>query len=173
MTKLDDPSQPPGLELGPLRENLPFLTRALRAYIRVENAGFFADFDTEQGEIVVISVIGLNPGISQNDVAATLVLKKSAVTKVIRGLEDRGLVHREKVKADKRFNALSLTPTGQEKYARINARMTEQHTALLEPFNAAERAELFTLLNRLHQHLVARDQLRSGSATGIAGNADD
>lgn len=174
MTKLDaDQSQPAGVNLGTLRKNLPFLTRALRAYIRVENAGFFSGFETEQGEIAVISLIGLNPGISQNDVASTLVLKKSAVTKVIKGLEDRGLVQREKVETDKRFNALTLTREGQDKYHRINVRMTEQHDALLSPFDASERAQLFGLLNRLHQHLVERDHQRTGTASGISGSADD
>ncbi|WP_421951984.1 MarR family winged helix-turn-helix transcriptional regulator [Pelagibacterium sp.] len=174
MTKLDaDQSQPAGVNLGTLRENLPFLTRALRAYIRVENADFFADFETEQGEIAVISLIGLNPGISQNEVAATLVLKKSAVTKVIKGLEDRGLVQREKVETDKRFNALTLTSEGQDKYGRINARMSEQHDTLLAPFEMEERAQLFGLLNRLHQHLVERDHRRTGTVSGIAGSADD
>lgn len=162
-----------GVALGPLKENLPFLTRALRAYIRVENADFFADIEAEQGEIVVISLIGLNPGISQNEVAATLVLKKSAVTKVIKGLEDRGLVQREKVAADKRFNALSLTAAGEAKFTRINARMAEQHAALLAPFDEAEQAQLFGLLNRLHAHLVERNVERTGSGNAVSGKADD
>ncbi|UYQ72066.1 MarR family winged helix-turn-helix transcriptional regulator [Pelagibacterium flavum] len=165
--------QAQGVNLGALRQNLPFLTRALRAYIRAENAAFFADFETEQGEIAVISLIGLNPTISQNEVAATLVLKKSAVTKVIKGLEERGLVQREKVEADKRFNALTLTRTGRAKYAQINARMADQHDALLTPFDAQERTELFDLLNRLHQHLVERNRDRTGSAEGISGSATD
>lgn len=162
-----------GVALGPLKENLPFLTRALRAYIRVENADFFANFEAEQGEIAVISLIGLNPGISQNEVAATLVLKKSAVTKVIKGLEERGFVQREKVKADKRFNALTLTASGDAKFKRINARMEEQHGALLAPFSEDERAQLFGLLNRLHAHLVERNVERTGSGNAVSGKADD
>ena len=162
-----------GVFLGPLRESLPFLTRALRAYIRAENTEFYTDFAAEQGEIVVLSVIGLNPGISQNDLAATLVFKKSAVTKLVKGLEDRGLVERAKVAADKRFNALTLTPTGQAKYLRINDRMTSQHDAFLEPFSAEERTQLFAYLNRLYTHLADRHAQRTGSASVIADGGDD
>lgn len=162
-----------GVFLGPLRESLPFLTRALRAYIRAENAEFYTDFAAEQGEIVVISVIGLNPGISQNELAATLVFKKSAVTKLVKDMEDRGLVERAKVASDKRFNALKLTPAGEAKYRRINERMSQQQSAFLEPFSETERIQLFAFLNRLHTHLADRHAQRTGSASVIAGTADD
>ena len=119
------------MQLGPLRESLPFLTRALRAHIRGENAVFFSDFDALQGEIVVICLIGENPGASQNDIASTLVFKKSAVTKLIKSLEDRGLVRREKVAADKRYNALTLTAAGRAKHKRILRRMAEIRETLL------------------------------------------
>jgi DNA-binding MarR family transcriptional regulator len=162
-----------GVFLGPLRESLPFLTRALRAYIRAENAEFYTDFAAEQGEIVVLSVVGLNPGISQNDLAATLVFKKSAVTKLVKDLEDRGLVERAKVATDKRFNALTLTSTGNAKYQRINDRMASQQAAFLEPFTEAERNEFFGYLNRLHAHLADRHAQRTGSTSAIAGADDD
>lgn len=162
-----------GLVLGPLRENLPFLTRALRAYIRAENADFYSDFGAEQGEIATLSVIGLNPGISQNDLAAILVFKKSAVTKLIKELEDRGLVERSKVAADKRFNALQLTAVGQERYEKISARMASQQAAFLEPFSDKERAEFFGYLNRLYEHLGERHSQRTGSGSAIAGSGDD
>ncbi|WP_196260929.1 MarR family winged helix-turn-helix transcriptional regulator [Pelagibacterium limicola] len=159
--------------LGPLRENLPFLTRALRAYIRAENAEFFAEFEAEQGEIVVLSVIGLNPGISQNDLAAILVFKKSAITKLVKELEARGLVERAKVAADKRYNALKLTEVGEAKYKAMGDRMVAQHAAFLEPFDESERATLFALLNRLYAHFGERHAKRTGTSSAIVGSADD
>ena len=162
-----------GVVLGPLRENLPFLTRALRAYIRAENADFYTDFGAAQGEIAILSVIGLNPGISQNDLAATLVFKKSAVTKLVNELEGRGLVERAKVAADKRFNALALTAAEQIRYEKINERMASQHAAFLEPFTEAERQEFFAYLNRLYTHLGERHAQRTGATAAIAGSGDD
>ncbi len=162
------------LALGALRENLPFLSRVLRAYIRAENVPFYDEIHAEQqGEIVVLTVLAQNPGISQNDLATTLVFKKSAVTKLIKGLEDRGLVRRDKVANDKRFNALSLTPLGAARYEKVDAQIKAQHEALLEPFSPAERAQLFDLLNRLHGHLAQRHAARTGSAGISSGGADD
>jgi DNA-binding MarR family transcriptional regulator len=159
--------------LGPLRENLPFLTRALRAYIRAENTEFYTTLDAEQGEIVVLSVIGLNPGMSQNDLAATLVFKKSAVTKLIKDLEARGFVERAKSETDKRYNALQLTALGQERYSRISDLIAKQNTALLEPFSLEEREQLFGYLNRLYLHLGQRQLQRTGNSSVIADARDD
>jgi DNA-binding MarR family transcriptional regulator len=161
------------MQLGPLRESLPFLTRALRAHIRSENASFFSDFNALQGEIVVICLIGENPGASQNEIASTLVFKKSAVTKLIKSLEDRGLVRREKVAADKRYNALTLTTTGRAKHKRILKRMAEQHEALIAPFSAAEQKQMFGLLNRLLDHLAERSATRLGGQGQPADTGDD
>ncbi|NMA98787.1 MAG: winged helix-turn-helix transcriptional regulator [Phyllobacteriaceae bacterium] len=163
----------PGVELGPLRENLPFLTRALRAYIRAENAEFYAALDAEQGEIVVLSVIGLNPGMSQNDLAATLVFKKSAITKLVKDLEARGYIERAKSASDRRFNALQLTGAGKQRYAQISDLIGRQNATFLEPFSEEERVELFGYLNRLYRHLGQRQLQRTGNASVTAEGADD
>jgi DNA-binding MarR family transcriptional regulator len=162
-----------GIVLGPLRENLPFLTRALRAYIRAENAEFYEALDAEQGEIVVLSVIKLNPGMSQNELAAALVFKKSAVTKLIKDLEARGLVERAKSATDKRFNALQLTGEGQRRYRQISDLIASQNAAFLEPFSADERAQLFGYLNRLHVHLGQRHLHRTGKSSAIIDSGED
>lgn len=161
-----------GVELGPLRENLAFLTRALRAYIRAENADFYAALDAEQGEIVVLSVIGLNPGMSQNDLAATLVFKKSAITKLVKDLEARGYLERAKSSSDRRFNALQLSPAGQERYARISDLIAQQNAVFLEPFTEAEQAQLFDYLNRLYLHLGQRQLQRTGNPSAIESRDD-
>lgn len=173
MAGTSDEVQQDRVILGPLRENLPFLTRALRAYIRAENAEFFGDLATEHGEIAVLSVIALNPGISQNDLAATLVFKKSAITKLVKELEARGLIERAKAAADKRFNALQLTAEGQARYEKISERVTAQHAAIFETFSDRERRQFFDLLNRLYVHLGERQARRTGISAAIATDGDD
>ncbi|MFZ2102646.1 MAG: MarR family winged helix-turn-helix transcriptional regulator [Oricola sp.] len=162
MASPSDNDKPPlsGLELDYLGEDLPYLTRVLRACIRAENAVFYKDFDTEPGDIAIINLIGINPGISQNDLAAAVVLKKSAVTKVIKHLEQRGLVQRRKVSSDKRYNALSLTEKGEEKRHKLREGMQKQHDALLAPFSPEERAQMFEHLRRLCDHLSTRNAAR-------------
>jgi len=142
------------VELGYLAQDFPFLLRSLRGYIRAVTADTFSGLDTEPGEIVILNLVGINPGVSQNDLAAALVIQKSAVTKTIKHLEARGLLERRKPKKDRRFNALSLTPKGEEKLASMRARMSIQHDILFDGFTQGEQMILFEqlvkLLTRLH-----------------------
>ncbi|MGP9790555.1 MarR family winged helix-turn-helix transcriptional regulator [Roseinatronobacter sp. NSM] len=156
-----DPSCVDSIKLGHLRENLPFLSRTIRAFIRAENAEHFGDMNTEHGEIATLSLIRENEGISQNDLAQYIVLKKSAVASLIKNLEKRGLVQRRKVQSDRRYNALSLTPAGLAWHDQLMQRMDAQHKAMLDPFSTEDRAALLDLLNRLHQHLAARASQRA------------
>ncbi|MBR3369679.1 MAG: MarR family transcriptional regulator [Rhodobacteraceae bacterium] len=156
-----DPSCVDSINLGHLRENLPFLSRTIRAFIRAENAEHFGDMNTEHGEIATLSLIRENEGISQNDLAQYIVLKKSAVASLIKTLEKRGLVQRRKVLSDRRYNALSLTPAGLAWHDQLMQRMDAQHKAMLGPFSADDRAALLDLLNRLHLHLAARSSQRT------------
>lgn len=167
-----DNDKPPAgqIDLDYLADDLPYLTRVVRACIRAENAEFYRDFGTEHGDIAIINLIGINPGISQNDLAAAVVLKKSAVTKAIKSLEERGLVERRKVSSDKRYNALTLTEAGEAKRRELRDGMEAQSEALLSPFAAEERKQLLSLLRSLCDHLTARNQARSGEGGAEAGD---
>ncbi|MDD7972706.1 MarR family winged helix-turn-helix transcriptional regulator [Roseinatronobacter alkalisoli] len=154
------PSCVESINLGHLRANLPFLSQTIRAFIRAENVEHFGDMHTEHGEIATLSLIRENQGISQNELAQHIVLKKSAVTSLIKNLEKRGLVQRRKVRSDRRYNALSLTPSGIEWHDQLMQRMEAQHNAMLGPFSTAESAMLFQLLNTLHDHLAMRSKHR-------------
>lgn len=171
MNSKSDNDKPPqrSVELDYLGEDLPYLTRVLRACVRAENAAFYKDFGTEHGDIAIINLIGINPGISQNDLAAAVVLKKSAVTKVIKHLEERGLVERRKVSTDKRYNALTLTRKGEEKRARLREGMQFQNDALFAGFSDSERTEFFGQLRRLCENLMIRNSARVTEGT----QADD
>ncbi|MCC5960707.1 MAG: MarR family transcriptional regulator [Rhodobacteraceae bacterium] len=152
------------INLGHLRENLPFLSRTIRAFIRAENFVHFGDMNTEHGEIATLSLIRENQGMSQNELAQHVVLKKSAVTSLIKNLERRGLVQRRKVSSDRRYNALSLTAAGIAWHDQLLERMEAQHKAMLGPFSDAESAMLFQFLNDLHDHLAMRSADRDTAA---------
>ncbi len=153
MDSAPDPRSPFPVELGYLAHDFPFLLRSLRGYIRAATAQTFAGLDTEPGEIAILNLVGINPGLSQNDLAAMLVLKKSAVTKAIKSLEHRGLLTRRKGKRDRRFNALRLTPMGEAKLKLMRERMAAQHAVLFGHVPEAEQAAFFAELRRILEQL--------------------
>ncbi len=151
------------VELGYLGRDFPFILRSLRGYIRAATSETFAGLDTEPGEIAILNLVAINPGLSQNDLAAMLVLKKSAVTKAVNNLERRGLIERRKG-ADRRFNAVSLTDSGSDKVARFRERMAKQHAILFEGFSEGEEAVFFERLRRILARLYALDRGRAEGA---------
>jgi DNA-binding MarR family transcriptional regulator len=164
---MTDRRQPFPLDLGYLGRDFPFMVRSLRGYIRAATRESFAGLDVEPGEIAILNLVGINPGVSQNDLAAVLVIKKSAVTKAIQHLEERGLLTRRKERRDRRFNALSLTPLGEAKVARMRERMAEQHALLFADFSDGEQMLLFEQLERL----LARLTLLQASGQGVGERA--
>ncbi|WBU57640.1 MarR family winged helix-turn-helix transcriptional regulator [Paracoccus sediminicola] len=141
-----------GIELGFLARDLSFLSRVLRAHVRNLNADFYREHDPISGSVALLSLIGLNPGISQNDLAAAVVLKKSAVTKIVSRMESEGFVIRDKPKSDRRYNALRLSREGEMRWNDLRNEIRNQQETLLEPLGQRDRDKLFSLLGRLVTH---------------------
>ncbi len=155
MTKVDaDVHLTNRIALGCLSQDMSFMARILNAHIRWANAQLGAGWEASGGSDALLGVIGQNPGVTQNDLALTAVLKKSAVTKLVSEMDDNGLVIREKPKSDRRYNALRLSAAGEERWADVRRRMSEQQEPLLAPLTAEERDLLFSLMGRLIDNFV-------------------
>jgi DNA-binding MarR family transcriptional regulator len=137
------------LSLGFLAEDISFVTRVLRSKLARENAAFIRRHEVASGEVAILSLIGLNPGVSQKDLAGAVVLKKSALTKAVNTMEASGLIERRKGSGDQRFNTLHLTPAGEAKWQAMRKDMFQLQNRLLEQLSNQERQELFGLLWRL------------------------
>lgn len=140
---------PTGATLGHLAHDISFVTRILRTRILALNEPFFTAHAVVGGEVAVLSLIDLNPGIAQKDLAQMVVLRKSALTKLVNQLERGGLIERRKEDADKRLNALHLTGEGRARLARMRPDIDRLQAELLAPLSPAERAMLFELLWRM------------------------
>lgn len=134
------------IQAGWLRQDLHFLTRSLRFLLQSESANLRAATGLEAGEVGVLAVVSLNPGISQNDLAASLVLKKSAVTAVVQGLEKRGFLERRRSTNDRRANCLTLTENGKALAERLRQQTLERQADWFEDIPAPDRAAFFRVL---------------------------
>ena len=137
--------------LGHLSEDISFVTRILRTKILEANEVFFAKHNVVGGEVAVLNLIDLNPGLTQKDLAEMVFLRKSALTKLVNELEQAGVIERRKEGSDKRLNALYLTNEGQARLARIKPDIAKLQEELLGPLSPGERAMLFELLWRIIQ----------------------
>ncbi len=93
--------------------------------------------------------------LAQQELAARLRLDKSTVSRLVAGLEDRGLVVRERDPANRRIVQLSITDAGRRLHHELGRAMHARQAPVLEGMTAAERTALSTgltgLLRALHE----------------------
>ena len=91
------------------------LLQLLRTADAVWNAShaFFAPWDLGPSQFNILNLLHLTPGgLSQSDLSRELIMHRSNVTGLVDRLEQRGLVRRQDVAADRRAYRVVLTAAG-------------------------------------------------------------
>lgn len=149
--------------LGPLARDLPFMTRNLHSMLRSFGASIRGPLQLESGSIGILSLIWVNPGISQNDLAENLAMKKSAVAKLVKSLEKQGCLERERVPGDRRMNAITLTSKGHAMIASIRELSMPLNEEIVEGIAEDDLEAFFRVLEKLHNRLADRVSISPSS----------
>ncbi len=89
---------------------------------------------------------------SQATLGRRLGKDRSDVAGILDRLERDGFVLRAPDPANRRRNAITLTPSGAQELARLHVQIEQAQDALLAPLTPGQRAELTTLLQTLTEH---------------------
>jgi MarR family transcriptional regulator, lower aerobic nicotinate degradation pathway regulator len=121
------------------------------------SAAVFEDECTSVGltpaQFGVLTVLASAPGLDQSSLARALGFDKVTVLRVLRGLQERGLVLRSAALTSKRNMSVVLSPEG-ENLLRQAARPAEQaYERLMAPLSTEQRAQLVVLLTVLTRGL--------------------
>ena len=100
-------------------------------------------------QFAVLLGVHQNPGISQTELVGLTGIDRSTLTEILRRLGRRGLVRRERRTADRRTNALHLTPPGRGAMEAAIDAVARAQERIMAPVPAAERATAMRLLERL------------------------
>jgi DNA-binding MarR family transcriptional regulator len=144
---------PPGREPAPDLGDLPNVLGLLLRLAQVRhNEQFFVAFDgsdARPGELTVLWVVDLNPGIRQGVVARLLSIKPAHMTKLVQRLIDGGKIERTIPREDRRSVRLSLTPLGKAYLDRHRDTYRSVHTTANTGLTPDEFATLVTILRKL------------------------
>jgi len=143
------PGQDSEIRLGRLSGSLGFLLRLAQLQVFEQFYDDPALSALKPGEMTLLWVLGLNPGIRQGQLAERLRIKRSAATLIVRDLEARNLLAREIPDHDRRSVSLSLTEEGSRYLAEHAAVFFTQDALPHPPLNTGESRQLITLLQRL------------------------
>lgn len=102
----------------------------------------------------VLTVVAAEPGLDQTRLSRALAFDKVTVMRVLKGLEERGLVRRERSSVSRRQMTVSLTANGEALLAAAREPAERAYQRLLSPLTPAQRRQLIELLQTLTEGLA-------------------
>lgn len=110
------------------------------------------DLDLSLAQSVVLVGIYRREGVNQRTLADAIAMAPGVISRVLRDLEDRGCITKERDEQNRRNYNLYLTPAGEELAEKSLTIQHDYWTKLLEGFTHEEVEILNTLLNKMtHQ----------------------
>lgn len=122
-----------------------YLANQNRAYVNtlVKKEGL------THGECNFLATIAKNEGLSQEDVRQQILIDKSAITRIMQSMIEKGYVRREMNKSDHRYSCLYLTDKAKEKMPYIFETFKKSSMWMLEGLNDEEADMLIMLLEKM------------------------
>lgn len=112
-------------------------------------------------ESKVLGYFSRAPGSTQSDLVQHSGRDKAQLARLIKGLRERGLLDAQADADDRRNLRLDLTATGRALQRSLQQRTRQVATRAVAGFSAAEREQLRTLLQRVHDNLGPDDSGRN------------
>ncbi len=120
---------------------------------RLQAAG--CDLTAEQWGI--LACLQQREGCNQMELAHEHFKDKTNITRIVNGLERRGLVERQQDSRDRRNNRIFLTPDGRETYRKLLPIVTGMLQEAYAGMTAEEVQKLKEQLRQVHRNLTPED----------------
>ena len=146
-----------GRDLVPISELLSYrLSRTSSALSRSAALRYRREFDVSLGEWRTIALIAADPTLTLNRLARRAGLDKAQMSRVVRGLVERGLVRR--TESAGRSHQLALTEAGVETYRGLIGAANERDAAFAAIFSGDEERVLVCALEKLADLALSLEQ---------------
>ncbi|WP_298723399.1 MarR family transcriptional regulator [uncultured Ferrovibrio sp.] len=109
-------------------------------------------------QFALLLAIHQRAGISQVDLVRETGIDRSTVAEMVARLIKRGLLVRQRTEADRRTNALALTPEGERQLLAAVPGVMRAQDRIMQPIPPAKRAEFIALLQQIIEALEPRQQ---------------
>ncbi|MBO0662867.1 MarR family transcriptional regulator [Jiella sp. MQZ9-1] len=149
VTRVDD------VDLDVLEDTLSFFIRSLNLAVSRDLDARLDGLDVARGtgKVTALFLIGRHPGIRPSVIAAAAMMDRSAIGRVLDGMERHGLVRREPDSEDGRVQALFLTEAGETLAAEVRAIVRESR-AFFHDMSDSEYAQVVDLLRNIYWRIV-------------------
>lgn len=126
--------------------------RLARVFQKIDTASerFFRTHGLNTAQFDVLAKVGAASNMTQQELAAALLVTKGNISQLLSKMEHDGLVARRQ---EGRTNCLSLTERGQAIFQEVVPQQEAMIASLLAPLSDDEQTELLRLLRKLDQSL--------------------
>jgi DNA-binding MarR family transcriptional regulator len=131
------------------QQALPLIEHLARVARRAYEAGHFVEAGClRPRQLVALNLLHEHGPLSQQALGEALTLDPSNVVGLLNELEARGLITRQRDRADRRRHIVSLSPGGQAELAATGGQLAAVEDEVLKGLSPAVRATLYELLRR-------------------------
>jgi DNA-binding MarR family transcriptional regulator len=132
-----------------------------RLYILLDNhfSRIYAKHDLNPAKfnlLMVIKHIGKESGVSQMELGQNLYVSAANVTKLIDGLEKKGLAERVPSRKDRRVKHIKITDPGSKLLDKVWVDHVASINSMLDPYSNNEKILLSELLKRFITHMQVK-----------------
>lgn len=142
---VDGESGEKGISLGVLASTAGLMLRIAQLAAFDNFFALYSEGEVKISEFTVLMAVAENPGIRQGVLADVLKIKWSNMTKLVRTLEERGLIVRRVPRNDRRAVELSATEEGRRQIAATGDTIYRLDRQALSMLDDAEHAQLIAL----------------------------
>ena len=114
----------------------------------------FEDIDIKVAEFPFLMTVLDSEGVCQEELACAVMVNKSAATKAVKSLVEKGYLVRKKDEIDKRFYKVYPTPKAREIKENICEKIRSMRTHMLSNFSDSDIETLYTLLEKLENNMI-------------------
>lgn len=136
------------LEYGVLEHSTGFLLRLAQLKSFDDFFEGLGPLGVRPGEISVLMVLGRNPGVRQGVLAEALSIKRAHMAKMVRAMEDDGLIRRSVPEDDRRAMELWLTESGAARVEALRPAFEAHEARQIDSLTSREASELKRLLRK-------------------------
>lgn len=111
----------------------------------------FTHLELTQKQVSVLWLVGDEPEISQIEVGSRIRMDRATTMTIVKRLQDRGYLRRERSEIDGRKQALYLTDVGKAVLEEAKQCVESHETWLKSRFTAEEIEKLVEMLSRIHE----------------------
>jgi DNA-binding MarR family transcriptional regulator len=149
---------------GALAYRLGYLLKHAQQQLMQASAPVMAPFGIDGRELAVLTVLGADMPLSQQEAAEQLGIDRTTMVAHVDALEDKGLVERRRSPQDRRKNIVGLTPAGQKCLREAGQARDEVERDFLAPLGASGAAEFVRALQVLAASRGGDPPVRSRAA---------